>query len=110
MTMKAKQSVANALRYEIDTLRELSEIERKAGYNQSTWQVLRNVAHRLEELVPIVELQHKALLHADRLCQEALPKFDWGRSALDSNAILLLNEAPSLIAIAIVTAEMKGGA
>lgn len=39
-----------------------------------------------EELVAFVRL-------AKRLHDEALPKFDWGRSALDANAISLLNES-----------------
>ena len=37
-----------AVRREIDMLRQLSEIERKAGYTQSTWQLLRDIAHRLD--------------------------------------------------------------
>ena len=42
-----------------------------------------------------------ALKMADRLCKEALPKFNWGASALDANAIKLLNEVPGLISAAI---------
>lgn len=38
-----------------------------------------------------------ALLAARDLCREALPKFNWGASALDANAIKLLNEVPSQI-------------
>lgn len=38
-----------------------------------------------------------ALIRADRLCKEALPKFNWGASALDANAIALLNEVPGEI-------------
>lgn len=41
----------------------------------------------------IVELRD-ALRQADKLCVEALPKFNWGASALDANAIKLLNEVP----------------
>ncbi|APL99190.1 nucleotide pyrophosphohydrolase [Bordetella phage MW2] len=36
----------------------------------------------------------EALKRAVRLFEEALPKFDWGKSALDANAIQLLNEVP----------------
>lgn len=36
----------------------------------------------------------EALKLAKRLNDEALPKFDWGKSALDANAIWLLNEVP----------------
>lgn len=39
----------------------------------------------------------KALTAALRLCDEALPKFNWAASALDANAIQLLNEVPGQI-------------
>lgn len=42
-----------------------------------------------------------ALLLAKRMCEEALPKFDWGASCLDANAIDLLNRAPAAIASAL---------
>jgi len=42
-----------------------------------------------------------ALRGAKRLFDEALPKFDWGRSALDANAIKLLNEVPRLVNLAL---------
>lgn len=35
-----------------------------------------------------------ALVECQRLFEEALPKFDWGKSHLDGNAILLLNNVP----------------
>jgi len=35
-----------------------------------------------------------ALQMAERMCNEALPKFNWGNSCLDANAIKLLNETP----------------
>lgn len=38
-----------------------------------------------------------ALLMCQRLFDEALPKFNWGASALDANAIWLLNEAPAMV-------------
>ncbi len=46
-----------------------------------------------------------ALLLAQRLCDEALPKFNWGASTLDANAIDLLNRAPVAIQAAIVKAN-----
>lgn len=36
----------------------------------------------------------EGLESCDRLFNEALPKFNWGASALDANAISLLNEVP----------------
>ena len=49
-----------------------------------------------------------ALLLAQRMCREALPKFNWGASCLDANAIRLLNEAPSAIDAAIAAIQRKG--
>lgn len=46
-----------------------------------------------------------ALQRAARLINEALPKFDWGKSALDANAIALLNEVPIDIRIALELAS-----
>ena len=42
---------------------------------------------------------------AQRLFDEALPKFNWGASALDANAIQLLNEVPRMVRAAITKAE-----
>lgn len=36
----------------------------------------------------------QTLRRVKRLIDEALPKFNWGTSALDGNAIQLLNEVP----------------
>lgn len=36
-----------------------------------------------------------------RMCREALPKFNWGASALDANAIDLLNRAPGALDAAL---------
>lgn len=47
----------------------------------------------------------KALERAERLFNEALPKFDWGKSALDANAIALLNEVPIEVKRALSTAR-----
>ena len=43
----------------------------------------------------------EALKAAKRLCDEALPRFNWGGSALDANSIRLLNEVPLLINAAL---------
>jgi len=42
-----------------------------------------------------------ALILAKRMIDEALPKFDWGKSYLDANAITLLNEAPVAVNAAL---------
>lgn len=53
----------------------------------------------LDALEPALKRQlaeaHEALAAANRLFEEALPKFNWGASALDANAIRLLNEVPA---------------
>jgi len=48
-----------------------------------------------------------ALELAHRAFQEALPKFDWGASALDANAIDLLNRAPLVVARALDAAAQS---
>ncbi len=42
-----------------------------------------------------------ALKQAERMIDEALPKFNWGDSFLDADAITLLNEAPIAVKAAI---------
>ncbi|HEY3434264.1 MAG TPA: hypothetical protein VGK41_01290 [Solirubrobacterales bacterium] len=49
-----------------------------------------------------------ALRRAQRLFAEALPKFNWGASALDANAIQLLNEVPGEVAAALAEADKPG--
>lgn len=49
----------------------------------------------------------EALKAAQRLHKEALPKFNWGASALDGNAITLLNEVPGQVSAAIKVLEAK---
>lgn len=46
-----------------------------------------------------------ALEAAQRLFKEALPKFNWGASFLDANAIQLLNEVPAKVNAAIKAAK-----
>ena len=46
-----------------------------------------------------------ALQAAQRLFKEALPKFNWGASFLDANAIQLLNEVPEKVNAAIDAAK-----
>lgn len=48
-----------------------------------------------------------ALEQCERLISEALPKFSWGASALDANAIKLLNEVP--IAVRVALAKIRRG-
>ena len=45
------ESASAGIRHEIETLRQLSEIERKARHTQSTWQVIRDIAYRLEAAI-----------------------------------------------------------
>jgi len=45
------------------------------------------------------------LYRVRRLIDEALPKFNWGHSALDANAITLLNEVPGEVRRAIAKLE-----
>lgn len=51
----------------------------------------------------------EALKLVQRMIDEALPKFDWGKSVLDANAIRLLNETPSVVKSAIAAATKETG-
>ena len=48
-----------------------------------------------------------ALKAAERLFKEAHPKFNWGASFLDANAITLLNNVPIQVRNAIERAEAQ---
>ena len=48
-----------------------------------------------------------ALRAVERLFKEAHPKFNWGASCLDANAITLLNEVPLRVRSAIERAEQQ---
>lgn len=57
-----------------------------------------------EELAALIAERDQlraAAVQAKRLFDEALPKFNWGASFLDANAIALLNEVPAQVAAAI---------
>lgn len=64
-------------------------------------------AERDKLLADVMELERQrdtmltALNAAKRLFDEALPKFNWGASALDANAIRLLNDVPLVVQEAI---------
>ena len=62
---------------------------------------VRSAAAPIAQTADARDAELLALKMADRLCKEALPKFNWGASALDANAIKLLNEVPGLISAAI---------
>lgn len=47
----------------------------------------------------------EALRLCQRLFDEALPKFNWGASALDANAIDLLNRVPAEVARVLASYE-----
>ncbi|MGF3027998.1 hypothetical protein ACQVP2_35055 [Methylobacterium aquaticum] len=49
-----------------------------------------------------------ALAAAQRMIDEALPCFDWGKSPLSAHAIRLLNETPLVVRAALAKAEARG--
>ncbi len=55
------------------------------------------------------ERQLLALAMARQLFDKALPKFNWGASALDAETIRILNEAPSVVRAAIDNAIAASG-
>lgn len=54
-----------------------------------------------EAFLKEIKALRAALQMADELCKCALPKFNWGASALDARAIQLLNETPRAISQAL---------
>jgi hypothetical protein len=62
--------------------------------------LVRQERELLEANAAIVLLV-EALRQAQKLCDVALPQFNWKESALNSDALLLLNDVPSTIQIAL---------
>ena len=58
-------------------------------------------AHAVARALNAATTNQAALARAARLFEEALPKFNWGASALDANAIQLLNEVPGEVRAAL---------
>ena len=54
-------------------------------------------ADRVAELKARVAELESALAKADELCRVALPQFNWAASAVDGQAVSILNEAPGII-------------
>lgn len=71
------------------------------GETPGDWVTLRAIRAQLhaaiDEMQAEIDRLKAALSLAGRMCNEALPKFNWGASALDANAIDLLNRAPMAI-------------
>ena len=71
---------------------------RSNHYDYATWAALSANSDRARAAVS--ELVEAAKL-MQRLNDEVLPKFNWGASALDANAIGLLNTAPTALRAAL---------
>ena len=70
-------------------------------------------AHAVARALNAATTNQATLARAARLFEEALPKFNWGASALDANAIQLLNEVPGEVRAALdanekLIKELKG--
>ena len=66
-------------------------------------------AHAVARALNAATTNQAALARAARLFEEALPKFNWGASALDANAIQLLNEVPGEVRAALKACALCGG-
>jgi regulator of replication initiation timing len=79
------QAEATALREQNDRLRE-----------RANWQVEQTLAiqRRAEDAEREIERLRATLGRVEALIDIALPRFNWGASALDAEAIALLNEVP----------------
>lgn len=66
-------------------------------------------AHAVARALNAAATNQATLARAARLFEEALPKFNWGASALDANAIQLLNEVPGEVRAALKACALCGG-
>lgn len=66
-------------------------------------------AHAVARALNAATTNQAILARAARLFEEALPKFNWGASALDANAIQLLNEVPGEVRAALKACALCGG-
>lgn len=66
-------------------------------------------AHAVARALNAATTSQATLARAARLFEEALPKFNWGASALDANAIQLLNEVPGEVRAALKACALCGG-
>lgn len=66
-------------------------------------------AHAVARALNAATTSQATLARAARLFEETLPKFNWGASALDANAIQLLNEVPGEVRAALKACTLCGG-
>lgn len=66
-------------------------------------------AHAVARALNAATTNQATLARAARLFEEAPPKFNWGASALDANAIQLLNEVPGEVRAALKACALCGG-
>lgn len=103
------------------------EVERSEEFTAGKMRMLADVQDQLEENTRVyirtrdywegrtrkledeLDEVYRALARAARLFEEALPKFNWGASALDANAIQLLNEVPGEVRAALKACALCGG-
>ena len=86
----ATQAHCRFMNLELDLRRLLDGEDTLNGFD-----VVEELRQRLDDCAQMeIERLRAALLIVKRMCDEALPKFNWGASRLDANAIKLLNDAP----------------
>lgn len=89
-----------------------TQVDRGPADHRLWADVLREDIKHLRELIEKVQQRDavvlSALQNSERLFKEALPKFNWGASFLDANAIQLLNIVPGQVGGAMKV--MKEGA
>lgn len=101
-----------------DTTNSVTDVLRLAAKSAAPYGTAMIGASHLNEAADTIDTlraqlaeAQDALEAAQRLFKEALPKFNWGASFLDANAIQLLNEVPAKVNAAIRAAKVeKNGA
>ena len=110
MTAPRPHAELAALQTMTDELRIGARNAAMAGING--WgKLCSDAADTIDTLRAQLAEAQDALQAAQRLFKEALPKFNWGASFLDANAIQVLNEVPAKVNAAIRAAKVeKNGA
>ncbi len=92
MTTTPPVSVVEALEDAARALEVTAQWARDAIGFKGTAEAILKDANKARAALPLAEQQAEFMVLAERVCKEALPKFNWGQSALDGGAIELLNK------------------
>lgn len=94
---------ARALAAEADRDRLQGDLDRNIKTLKFTSELWDATINQRDRLQSELNAAREGLRAAKQLCDEAIPEFNWGASCLSANAIRVLNEAPGIIARALLS-------